>query len=249
MSRERLFELAAQADEQLNEFYAPVAGATQEEEDRRRGTSVPRMAVRGGALAAGVAGAAYGGKQLRNAVINRAGVVDDFGNMVARRGMYGDAAKSYGKAAMEGGKGAARKGLKFTGRKIAKMGAEGGMMRGIGSKLLKASRAFEVEQLDRIVELAARIEEMEMREFGSTLNRVQKRLEPKDEKERAAYHDKWNNRRKGAAAGVAGTAGLIGAEALLSNRGNARGLLKKGLANVKYKMPRMMKPKFGGYIG
>lgn len=49
----------------------------------------------GGKLVAGggLAAAGYGAYKGRQAVINKYGVTDDFGNRVARRGMYGDAAR------------------------------------------------------------------------------------------------------------------------------------------------------------
>lgn len=57
-----------------------------EEEERQRA-----MMIGGGTAAAG--GLGYAGYKGRQAVINSHGVTDDYGNRVARKGMYKDAAK------------------------------------------------------------------------------------------------------------------------------------------------------------
>ncbi|CAB4159314.1 hypothetical protein UFOVP736_7 [uncultured Caudovirales phage] len=80
--KHRLFALAAVLDQRVKHF---------EDDSDERAARV----IGGGAVAAGVGAGGYiGGKKLRNAVINRAGAVDDYGNMVPRKGMYGAAAKS-----------------------------------------------------------------------------------------------------------------------------------------------------------
>ena len=153
-------------DAQLREF----GYVTKDEE---RGNTARNVGIgAGGAAVAG--GAAYGGKKLRNAVINRAGAVDDYGNLVARKGMYQDAGKKLvaegkagavkvGKAAAESGKEAARKGLGKTGRKLIKAGGEkGGLLRNVGQKLTKAARAFDAGQVNLIAHLAERIAVLEL---------------------------------------------------------------------------------------
>ena len=52
--KERLFQLAAKADEQLKQFYTPA----DDDEDQQQGTSLPRMAGRGAAAGAGLSLAA-----------------------------------------------------------------------------------------------------------------------------------------------------------------------------------------------
>lgn len=167
MSRERLFELAALADEQLNEFYAPVAGATQKEEERRRGTSVPRMAVRGGALAAGAAGAGLAYKN-REAL---GGMAKD----AARKGLK-KTARGAGLASNALYKKATAASAPY-GNDLLRRGAgmASGKLARISKGMRGVARGFEVEQLDRIVDLAAKIEELEMREFAVQHRSAEKR--------------------------------------------------------------------------
>lgn len=167
-NNDRTISLEERMDAQLREFgytsrkiaednptYGKIAGAT---------------AVIGG----GGAAAYYGGKKLRNAVINKAGVVDDYGNMVARKGMYKEAGKKFvaegkagamkaGQASVGAGKGAARTGLRKVGRKLIKAGGQqGGLLRKAGQTLTKAGRSFEADQVNLITHLAARIADLEL---------------------------------------------------------------------------------------
>lgn len=154
--------MAAAADAQLKQFISNGG----DEEDPRYG----RMAVRAGV---GAAGATYGAAKLRQAVTNKAGVVDDYGNLTARKGMYKDAAKSWA------GQGAAA--AKVNAQKAAAMGKEklkkgiiagtkgavkatekGGMFRNAAGKVLKTVKNWKRADLDRIVNLAARIEKLSL---------------------------------------------------------------------------------------
>ena len=183
MSTNRLFQMAAAADAQLHQFYSNT-------EDERSNIRT----VAGGVAGAGaVAGGAYGATKMRQAVINKAGATDDYGNLVARRGMYGDAAKAYGADAKLAAQAAARKGLKKTAglagqasntlykKAIAAgvpysatpgaagllrkgQGKASSLLQGVSKKLRTVARAFTVGDVERIVSLAARIEGL--REFG-----------------------------------------------------------------------------------
>ena len=109
--KDRLFALAAALDERVKFF---------EDDSDERAARV----IGGGAVAAGVGAGGYvAGKKVRNAVINRAGVVDDYGNMVPRKGMYQAAAKS--------GMADAKKAVKNKARGVAgdALGKGAGMLR------------------------------------------------------------------------------------------------------------------------
>jgi len=163
--------MAALADEQLRNFYSA------DDEEQQSQASSPLRKVAGGVAAGGaVAGGAYGANKLRNAIINKTGVVDDFGNQVARKGMYGDAAKAWGGDALDASKGVARKGLKKVARGAglasaalnspSKLNAVIPGLRAGGSSVLqkvshglrKVAKTFSVGDVERIVSLAARIE-------------------------------------------------------------------------------------------
>ena len=182
MSRERLFELAAQADEQLRHFYVNNADQDQNQDPSRAGTI-----ARGVAGAGAVAGAAYGANKLRNSVINRAGAVDDYGNLVARKGMYQAAAPGMLKDAKGVVKDAAKQGLQSTasvagqasnslyhkavaagvpysqtpgvaGMVRKAQGASSGFLGEAAKGLRTVAKDLTRADVDRIVELAQRIE-------------------------------------------------------------------------------------------
>ena len=77
----RIYQMAARLDARLKNFA--------EDPDQRAAQVIAGTAVSGGVGY----GAYRGGKALRNKVINDAGAIDDYGNMVARKGMYKDAGK------------------------------------------------------------------------------------------------------------------------------------------------------------
>jgi hypothetical protein len=168
MSRERLYQMAAAADAQLKQF-----ASSNEEQDPRYGRRVVR-AVAGGA------GLTYGAAKLKQAVTNKAGAVDDYGNLTARKGMYKDAAKSWagqGAAAAKTGAQNAYAVAKPAAQKAAAVGKEklkqgiiagtrgavkatekGGIFRNTAGKVLKTVKNWSRADMDRIVDLAARIE-------------------------------------------------------------------------------------------
>ena len=203
--------MAAAADEQLRQFVS-------NEDDPRR-NSLPRAAVKGAAAAAG---AAYGAGKLRNAVINKAGAVDDYGNLVARKGMWKSAAKSWANPLKDAGKKILEKGSGFLG---------------------KAAKAFDRKDIDRFVDLAARVAELELEhEFGEPEKQRSKlgmyaAAGPFGLYEQGRYkrsglvyrkRDGLVDGVKGSAAGYATTAGLLGAGAGLGKLA-ASGKLPKGM--------------------
>lgn len=161
-------------DAQLREF-----GYKTNEEETQKGWTRPA----GVGMAAGAAaGAAYGGKKLRNAVINRAGAVDDYGNLVARKGMYGDAAKQVARGGlsnvadradavgekMRGKVWKAGPGATGRGIQVLKKGEE--LAGGLAGKIRKVSKMFSAGQVEAIAHLAERIAvlELEAEEEGLT---------------------------------------------------------------------------------
>ena len=140
-------------DAQLREFYGPP----QEEEQRR--ASLPRMAVRGGAAAAGAAG-------LSAAYVNRKKLAGGLGAGMEKAGGY----------------------LRNQGL-LTKNVRAGSLMHQVGKKMVGAGGRMKMyEDVDTIIDLAARVAEMELeaeeevREFGSV--------------------DQWTRRGQGMAASV-----------------------------------------------
>ena len=200
-THDRTISLEERMDAQLREF-----GYVTAKEEKSRKWDNARTGV-AATVAAGSGGYLLANKG-RNAVINKAGVVDDYGNMVARKGMYQDAGKKLvaegkagaakaGKAAAESGKQVARKGLGKTGRKLIKAGGqEGGLLRKAGQTLTKAGRSFSAGEVQAITHLAERIALLE--------------LEAEDELKDFAREQEDRSWQRGAA-GVAGGAAVGGA--------------------------------------
>lgn len=84
-------KIAGQLIELEGAFDDIIEFAANRREDDEMSTAGKVAAGTAGAGALGAAG--YGAHKGRQAVINRYGVTDDYGNLVARRGMYKDAAK------------------------------------------------------------------------------------------------------------------------------------------------------------
>lgn len=261
---DRLHTLSARMEEQLRQF------ATEEEESRRL-PGAARVGMAGAAAAGGV----YGGTRLRNAVINRAGVVDDYGNMVGRKGMFRDAAKGVARDGVGKAKAVARQGIRTAAsgagqaanslyRQATKAGVpysqskgvEGAVRRAKGKassvlgktskKLRGVARAFDREQIDRVVHLAAVIERLDFEEkqrsaLGvASVGGATALMHRKKFKDSGLVYRKRDAAADGAKGGLAGGAAAVGAV------GGAAGLA--ALA-AKRKLPKGMLRKAGVKVG
>ena len=134
--KKSLKSLEARVDAQLRDFgYGPVG------EEEQRGTSLPRMAVRGAAAGAGVAG-------LGAAVMNRKKIAQGVGSGMEKAGGY------------MRNQGVLTKNIKA-----------GRVMGDIGKKIISGGKKLQgFENVGEIIELAERVAELELeeeREFGS----------------------------------------------------------------------------------
>ena len=176
MSKERLFQLAAKADEQLHQFY------TTAEEEQQRQASPLRKTAQTAAVAGAGAGSvlAYQNREALGALAKRkyAAAKPGIDSAVAQgkvlagkfgqqaqgaAATYGPQAKAaaikYGGQAGTLAKDTARKGLKLAGTALGKTGAaKGGFIRKTAAELLKAGRSFTVADVERVISLATRIE-------------------------------------------------------------------------------------------
>ena len=150
MSRERLFQLAAQADEQLRHFYVGS-----DDDQNQQGVSAPRMAVRG-AAAAGLGTAGYLAYQNRGAIAQAGkdvtkkglkGVARGAGLLsedLRKRALYGPSASAINQG------GVVNKALWKGTNKAA----------GVANKLRAVAKDLTRADVDRIVMLAQRIENL-----------------------------------------------------------------------------------------
>jgi len=222
--KKSLKSLEARMDAQLRDFgYGPVG------DEEQRGTSLPRMAVRGAAAGAGVAG-------LGAAVMNRKKIAQGVGSGMEKAGGY------------MRNQGVLTKNIKA-----------GRVMGDIGKKIISGGKKLQgFESVGEIIELAERVAELELEEEREFADAEKQRNPvgiyltggPVGLYDRAKYKESGLAYRKrdalkdGMKGGMAGTAAGYGAAGAVL--GGAAGL---GALAAKGKLPKGMLRKVGAKAG